>query len=135
MSDQTFKNLDPNALNVKKEGWSAEDRARELLDIFNQSSRSLRAWKYEEFVKIMFPISGTHDFVEGFLIASLFMGEVISGGKVRECIMLRDGNTKTIDPLMMQRFLTWVEQQKETAYNADETANSNREEGKGDCYL
>lgn len=113
-------NLDPKALKVKKEGWSAEDRARELLDVFNESARPSKPWKYEEFVKFMFPISGTHDFVEGFLLASLFMGEIISGGKVRECIMLRDGNTKNIDALMMQRFLTWVEQQKEIAHEADE---------------
>lgn len=31
MSDQNFKNLDPRSLNVKPEGWSAEDREEDAI--------------------------------------------------------------------------------------------------------
>lgn len=112
MSDQNFKNLDPRALNVKPEGWSAEDRARNLLDIFNRESNPTKNWDYKEFVKVMFPFSGTHDFVEGYLLAALYMSEMVSGGFVRDQLRIRDGDTNTIDPLLMQRFLDWAEKQK-----------------------
>lgn len=113
-----MKNLDPNALKIGIKGWSAEDRARNLMDIMN-SEYNAKAWNYAEIVKKTFPISGTHDFVEGFLLAALFMGEVISGGKVRECIKNRDG-CDDLDALMMQRLLSWIEIEKKSDKKEEE---------------
>ncbi len=102
-------NLDPKAAQIPVSGWSVEDRARLLLDIWNEHDKNGRPWQYSEFVKKTFPINGTHDFIEGFLLASLFYGEAISGGYVREHISSRD-SFDDLDGLMLQRFLDWVEQ-------------------------
>lgn len=107
-----MRSLDPNALKVKEDGWSAEDRARNLLDIWNDHSQKSKPWEYGEFVKKIFPLFGTHDFVEGFLLASLFMAGVISGGKVRDHIRKRD-SVDDLDGLKLQRFLDWVELEKQ----------------------
>jgi hypothetical protein len=107
-----MRNLDPNALGIKEEGWSAEDRARNLLDMWNDHSSKEKPWEYNQFVKKIFPLSGTHDFVEGFMLATLFMAEVISGGKVRDHIRKRDA-MGDLDGLMLQRFLDWVDKEKE----------------------
>lgn len=105
-----MNNLDPKWLKVKQSGWSAEDRARNLLDIWNRESEKSTPWKYSDLVYKTFPGKGTHDFVEGFLLAGLFMAEAITGGKVRDHIRNRD-HGGDIDPLMMQRFLSWIETQ------------------------
>ncbi len=107
-----MKNLDPKALKVKPEGWGAEDRARYLLDVWNDHSNKEKPWEYNEFVRKIFPLSGTHDFVEGVLLATLFMAEVVSGGKVRDHIRKRDA-MGDLDGLMLQRFLDWVDTHKD----------------------
>ena len=106
-------NLDPNALKVKPEGWSAEDRARNLLDIWNSESNEKKQWEYSEFVKEIYPPMGTHDFVEGFLLATIWMGGAISGGYVRDHLRKKDSKQGVLDGLKLQRFLDWVESHKE----------------------
>jgi hypothetical protein len=76
--------------------------------MWNDHSKEEKPWEYSQFVKKIFPLSGTHDFLEGFMLATLFMAEVISEGKVRDHIRKRDGYGD-IDGLMLQRFLTWCD--------------------------
>ena len=106
-------NLDPKCLKIPEEGWAAEDRAKKLLDVWNAYSKKSKPWEYSEFVKQIYPSLGTHDFVEGFLLASLYMAEVVSGGYVRDHIKKKDSNQGVLDALMLQRFLDWVEIHKE----------------------
>jgi len=104
-------NLDPKAQNVKRVGWSAEDRAMETLDMLNAVTKNPNPWQKSDLIKKSFAIQ-SYDFLEGVLTAGLWFGGFISGGRLREMVRDRDHDS-TMDPLMVQRLLEYIEVNKE----------------------
>ncbi len=104
-------NIDGKCKNIKRVGWGAEDRAKEMMDMVNDAVNPPKPWVMNEVVTKSFP-GATWDFIEGLLCAGLWFGGIISGGRMREMIRDRDSD-KTIDPLMAQRLLEFIEANKE----------------------
>ena len=110
-SETRQPNLDPKAKNVKRSGWSAEDRAMEMLDMLNGATENPNPWLGTELIKKRFATQ-SYDFLEGVLAAGLWFGGFISGGRLREMVRDRD-HDNAMDALAVQRLLEYIENNQE----------------------
>lgn len=99
-----MKNLDSKVLNIPRSGWNPEDRARELLDLFNQSTPD-KDWEYSKLVCKRYPQHGTDSFVEGFFLACAWFAGSISGGRLRDGVKAYSD----LDTVMFQRIIEHAE--------------------------
>lgn len=99
-----MKNLDPKTMSIPRSGWSPEDRAREVLDLFNQSTPD-KDWEYSKLVIRRYPQLGTDSFAEGFFLACAWLAGSISGGRLRDGVKAYPD----LDPMMFQRFIEHAE--------------------------
>lgn len=102
-------NLDDKTIKVKRDGWSAEDRTKELLDLINTKCGQEKPWLYTDLLTRTHPSEKSVTFVEGFVLACAWLSGSVTSGKLRQVALEQDNDNSEICAINLQRLIEHAE--------------------------